>query len=83
MTPYELMILLEVYVGGEISARTDTKLFYETMERFVSDGWVKDQSPDAPYSSTAKLNAFFKFVLSLPAPVEEWRMPDLCAKETA
>jgi hypothetical protein len=78
MTPYELMILLEVYVGSGISARTDMTLFRETMERFIEEGWVAD-GIQRPYSSTPKLNAFFKFVLDLPAPVQEWRMPELRA----
>jgi hypothetical protein len=77
MTPYELSILLDIYVGKPMGVSTDTVLFVETMRAFMDEGLVVSE-PGRAYASTAKLRSFMDFILHAPLPVQEWRMPSLC-----
>jgi hypothetical protein len=76
MTPYELSILLDLYSGKPIAADPEAPIFVPTMRAFMNEGWVTSTATSA-YSPTQKLDAFMGFVLNLPAPVQEWRMPEL------
>jgi hypothetical protein len=82
MTPYELRILLDLHCGMDISVTQDTALFIETMRWFMNEGWVTSAAGRA-YAPTPKLDTFIRFVLSLPAPVQEWRMPEVRALKEA
>lgn len=76
MTPYQLNILLDVYVGTPIRANPRAPAFDGTIADMLADGWIKpSDTPGYTFAATGKLRAFIDHVLALPAPVSNWTMP--------
>lgn len=76
MTPYQLNILLDVYVGTPIRANPIAPAFEGTIEDMLAAGWIKpSDTPGYRFAATDKLRAFLDHVLALPAPVCKWGMP--------
>ena len=73
MTPYELNILLDVYVGQPIQADAGAQIFDETLAGLCERGWIVPGGRHVTHLPTEKLQCFMKHVLELPEPV--WRMP--------
>lgn len=73
MTPYELGILLDVYVGTPIKASPLAPIYNETMDGLCSRGLIIMGENDCEYLLTAKLNVLMHHIMSTPDPV--WKMP--------
>lgn len=77
-SPYEMHILLDVYVGGEVSVKRAAPIFAQTMDKLCERELVRrysdEQRPEGcEWAPTEKLNVLMYHILSAPDPV--WSMP--------
>jgi len=78
MTPYELSILLDVYVGTPIKATPDAPIYSGTIDHFVATEYLLPYRDDVrpmglEYAPTRKLCVLMDYILDAPEPV--WKMP--------
>lgn len=78
-SPFELRILLDVYIGAEIPSRTSkAPIFQNTINQLIERELVrpwgeKSHSVECEFEPTEKLNVLMHHILSVKDPV--WRMP--------
>ena len=81
-TPLELLILLDVHTRGAAFPRSSTgspppsPSHLTAYERLKAEGMVKPGEIFASHELTPKGQAWLEAVLTLPLPVETWRVPD-------
>lgn len=84
LTPYQLRILLDVYVGMPISVPRSADIYPETMGALAARGFIECDDIDPlgrPMRATAKLHALMEHIFSTPDPVMTWEVPTI--KEAA
>ena len=78
MSPYELSILLDVFVGRRIREDGHAPIYAQTVSGLETEGWIAPAPPNnngLVYARTPKLMAFIAYIEALPAPVMKWEMP--------
>lgn len=78
ITPYELMILVDVFVGTPIRVNHDAPIYEDTIAKLVDQEYLLSYG-DSPrpegleYAATVKLHVLMNYILSAPEPI--WKMP--------
>lgn len=75
MSPYELSILLDIYIGRPIRENNNAPIYPETIATLQKQNWIVGGIERQPLCPSAKLVFFMEHILTLPQPVSEWRMP--------
>lgn len=79
MTPFELDILLHYYSSASEheAVLNNVPIWPETREWFLRSGLLEPHASDhgASYRTTEKARVFIEYIMSLPLPVQEWKMP--------
>lgn len=75
-SPYELHILLDVYVGARISMNPAAPMFAPTIAKFCEREYIQPcagAGGNFEFAPTEKLNVLMHYIQSAPDPV--WAMP--------
>lgn len=76
MSPYELSILLDIYIGRPIRENQNAPIYPETISALLKQGWVNFVGgPMTEMQPSKKLQVFVEHILALPEPIQEWTMP--------
>lgn len=76
MTPYEIMMLLEIYVGPQEPTAEETPLKQETLRRFRDNGLIEFVTDcRRGYRSTERAAVYIDALCSTKWPVQKWVMP--------
>lgn len=76
MTPYEITMLIDIYVSPDFPTAPETPLRAETLASFLHAGLIKPHDSVARgYIATEKLGVFIDAICNLPLPVQRWAMP--------
>lgn len=79
MTPYEIVMLIELYCGRDLSA-VDTPLREQTLRSFISNGLIEQR--DGQWQGTERAKVYIDHLCSQPFPVSRWVIPDVTESES-
>jgi hypothetical protein len=76
MTPYEITMLIDIYVSPDFPSAPETPLRAETLANFLHSGLIKPcESVPRGYIATDRLGVFIDAICNLQLPVQTWQMP--------
>jgi hypothetical protein len=78
MTPYEIIMLIEIYVGPQEPTAPDSPLKRQTLERFQQHGLIEGASDcERGYRATERTKVYIDALCETPWPVQKWVMPSV------
>ena len=72
MTPYELVMLIECYIGKDLSA-ADTPLRDQTLRSFITNELIEQR--DGRWQATERTKVYIDHLCGQPWPVRQWFIP--------